>query len=150
MEKLNLTQQKLSLVVLVTAETDLYRPEDEEAEDVAMGDEYLMRRSSDGRVWSVEVLTKRCLQPRTVHVVRLRHHHHHHHQYQHHHHSSRAWYYFCRQKKENVRNIESFVVIADTPFTRYNRLSNGFDNRLNVCIHDTTGCHTGLTTGCIV
>jgi len=21
-----------------------------------------------------------------------------------------------------------------------NRLSNGFDNRLNVCIHDTTGC----------
>jgi len=39
-----------------------------------------------------------------------------------------------------------------TPFTRYsrlsNRLSNGFDNRLNVCIHDTTGCQTtGLTTG---
>ena len=34
------------------------------------------------------------------------------------------------------------------------RLSNGFDNRLNVCIHDTTGCQTGLTTGlttdCIV
>ena len=27
-----------------------------------------------------------------------------------------------------------------------NRLSNGFDNRLNVCIHDTTGCQTGLTT----
>jgi len=27
-----------------------------------------------------------------------------------------------------------------------NRLSNGFDSRLNVCIHDTTG----LTTGCIV
>jgi len=26
-------------------------------------------------------------------------------------------------------------------------LSNGFDNRLNVCIHDTTGCQTGLTTG---
>jgi len=38
--------------------------------------------------------------------------------------------------------------------TRYsrlsNRLSNGFDNWLNVCIHDTTGCQTGLTTGCIV
>ena len=31
-----------------------------------------------------------------------------------------------------------------------NRLSNRFDNRLNVCIHDTTGCQTGLTTGCIV
>jgi len=27
-----------------------------------------------------------------------------------------------------------------------NRLSNRFDNRLNVCIHDTTG----WTTGCIV
>jgi len=24
------------------------------------------------------------------------------------------------------------------------------DNRVNVCIHDTTGCQTGLTTGCIV
>jgi len=24
------------------------------------------------------------------------------------------------------------------------RLSNGFDNRLNVCIHDRTGCQTGL------
>jgi len=43
-------------------------------------------------------------------------------------------------------------------YTRYSRfsngLSNGFDNRLNVCLHDTTGCHadltTGLTTGCIV
>jgi len=43
-------------------------------------------------------------------------------------------------------------------YTRYSRLSNwlsnGFDNRLNVCIHDTTGCQTGLstglTTGCIV
>jgi len=37
-------------------------------------------------------------------------------------------------------------------------LYNRFDNRLNVCIHDTTGCQsglttsltTGLTTGCIV
>jgi len=39
-------------------------------------------------------------------------------------------------------------------YTRYsrlsNRLSNGFDNPLNVCIHDTTGSQTGLTTGCIV
>jgi len=43
-------------------------------------------------------------------------------------------------------------------YTRYsrlsNRLSNWFDNRLNVCIDDTTGCQTGLTTGlatgCIV
>jgi len=43
-------------------------------------------------------------------------------------------------------------------YTRYsrlsNRLSNGFDNRFNVCIHNTTGCQfgltTSLTTGCIV
>jgi len=39
-------------------------------------------------------------------------------------------------------------------YTWYSRLSNGFDNRLNVCIHDTTGSQTGLTTGlttgCIV
>jgi len=43
-------------------------------------------------------------------------------------------------------------------YTRYRRLSirlsNGFDNRLNVCIHNTSGCQTGLTTGmttgCIV
>jgi len=27
---------------------------------------------------------------------------------------------------------------------------NRFDNRLNVCIHDTNGCQTGFTTGCIV
>jgi len=35
-----------------------------------------------------------------------------------------------------------------------NRLPNQFDNQLNVCIHDTTGCQAGcqtrLTTGCIV
>ena len=37
-------------------------------------------------------------------------------------------------------------------FTRYNLLLNRFDNRVNVnvCIHYTTGCQTGLTTGCIV
>ena len=56
-----------------------------------------------------------------------------------------------------------------TPFTQYNRLSirlyNRFDNRLyrvnkhatgcqnnrlHVCVHDTTGCQAGLTTSCIV
>jgi len=45
-------------------------------------------------------------------------------------------------------------VICKAPFTRYNLLSNQFDNRVNVCIHDTTGCQTrcqtGLTIGCIV
>jgi len=37
------------------------------------------------------------------------------------------------------------------PFTRYNllsyRLSDRFDNRLDVCLHDTVGCQTGCTTG---
>ena len=46
------------------------------------------------------------------------------------------------------------ALIRQAPFTRYNLLSNQIDNRLNVCIHDTTGCQTGLTagltTGCIV
>jgi len=39
-------------------------------------------------------------------------------------------------------------------YTRYsclwNWLTNGFHSQLNVCIQDTTGCQTGLTTGCIV
>jgi len=35
-------------------------------------------------------------------------------------------------------------------YTRCNRLSNRFDNRLDVCLHDTASCQTGLTTGCIV
>ena len=33
-------------------------------------------------------------------------------------------------------------------FTRYNLLSNRFDNRVNVCIHDTTGCQTRCQSGC--
>jgi len=40
--------------------------------------------------------------------------------------------------------------VAKAPFTRYKLLSYRFHNRVNVCIHDTTGCQTGLTTGCIV
>ena len=35
-------------------------------------------------------------------------------------------------------------------YTQHSHLSNRFDNQLNVCIHDTTSCETGLTTGCIV
>jgi len=41
---------------------------------------------------------------------------------------------------------------SKAPFTRYNllsnRLSGRFDNRVNVCIHDTTGCQTRCQTGC--
>jgi len=51
--------------------------------------------------------------------------------------------------------------ISKTFLTRYNLLSNRFDNQLNDCIHDTsswlyhvykhsTGCQTHLTTGCIL
>ena len=49
--------------------------------------------------------------------------------------------------------INSFILLCahpKAPFTRYNLLSNRFDNQLNVCIHDTTGRQTSLTTGCIV
>jgi len=47
---------------------------------------------------------------------------------------------------------------TDTPFTRYNRLYNQFDNqlyrvnkhpsgyRLDVCLHDTAGRQNGFTT----
>jgi len=34
------------------------------------------------------------------------------------------------------------------PFTRHNLLSNRSDNRVNVCIHDTTSCQTHCQTGC--
>ena len=41
---------------------------------------------------------------------------------------------------------------CQAPFTRYNllsnRLSKWFDNRVNVCIHDATGCQTRCQTGC--
>jgi len=41
--------------------------------------------------------------------------------------------------------------LSKAPFTRYNllsnRLSNGFDNRVNVCMNDTTGCQTRSQTG---
>ena len=35
-------------------------------------------------------------------------------------------------------------------YTWYSRLSNGFENWLTVCIHDTTGSQSSLTTGFIV
>jgi len=62
----------------------------------------------------------------------------------------------------NSVKAQSKVHYTKAPFTRYNlssnRLSNGFDNWVNVCIHDTTGCQircqtgcqTGLTNGCVV
>jgi len=47
----------------------------------------------------------------------------------------------------------SFILLCvhpKAPFTWHNLLSNRFDNQLNVCMHDTTGRQTSLTTGCIV
>ena len=61
---------------------EIYLPENEEPEDVAMGNEYLMSGSSERGVWTIEVFTKRCFKPRPVHVIDLHHHQHH----QHHHH----------------------------------------------------------------
>jgi len=46
--------------------------------------------------------------------------------------------------------------VSCTGTQTFNRLSKRFDNRLDVCLHDTAGCETGcrptagLTTGCIV
>jgi len=37
--------------------------------------------------------------------------------------------------------------VTKTPFTRYNGLSNQFDNRLYRVNKHSTGCQTGLTTG---
>jgi len=62
------------------------------------------------------------------------------------------------QSIRQTRHLTRQVSNIKAPFTRYNllskRLSNRFDNPLNVCIHDTTGCQTScqavLTTGCIV
>ena len=57
---------------MTTTECICGLPEYEESEDVAMGDEYLMRGMRDADVcWSVEIATKCRLQPRTIYVVRL-------------------------------------------------------------------------------
>jgi len=39
-------------------------------------------------------------------------------------------------------------LFSKAPFTRYNRLSNRFDNRLYRVYKDSTGCQTRLTNGC--
>ena len=44
------------------------------------------------------------------------------------------------------QQLLSCCIVFKAPFTRFNLLSNRlsmrFDNRVNVCIHDTTGCQT--------
>jgi len=59
-----------------------------------------------------------------------------------------VWCLFTRYSRLSNRLYNPF---DNRLYTRYSRLSNrllnGFDNRLNVCIHDTTGCQSGLTTG---
>jgi len=52
---------------------------------------------------------------------------------------SERFAYYCRR-------IAVLRTICNTPFTRYNRLSNRIDNRLDVSLYDATGC----PTGCIV
>ena len=42
------------------------------------------------------------------------------------------------------------IRFCKTPFTRYKRLSNRLNNRLNVCLHNAAVCSTGLTTCCVV
>ena len=40
----------------------------------------------------------------------------------------------------NDDQLCGLLMLYDAPFTRYNR----FDNRLDVCLHDTASCQTGL------
>ena len=51
------------------------------------------------------------------------------------------------ERTATFRSTSCHAGLYNRLYTRYsqlsNRLSNGFDNRLNVCIHDTTGCQTG-------
>jgi len=73
----------------------------------------------------------------------------------------------CKQTSNRFLNgfdnrVERTATVRLSATVRSTRLSNrlynpvwqpavyGFDNRLNVCIHDATGCQSGLTTGCIV
>jgi len=55
----------------------------------------------------------------------------------------------CHRTAQNdsVRVVITFIdVLSKTPFTRYNRLSIRFDNRLYRVNKHPTGCQTGLTT----
>jgi len=48
-----------------------------------------------------------------------------------------------------VCTIQPVVKLAVSCIQTFNRLSNGsnpFDNRLDICLHDTTSCQTGCTT----
>jgi len=60
----------------------------------------------------------------------------------------------CATNTLQICHARLCLAVAKDPFTRYNLLSNRlwnrFNNRLTVCIHDTTSCQNGLTTGCIV
>jgi len=56
-----------------------------------------------------------------------------------------------RVEYSGLPRVNEHPMNIKAPFTRYNlllnRLSNRFDNRVNVCIHDTTGCQTRCQTG---
>ena len=59
-----------------------------------------------------------------------------------------------RLKIEKLKQIHLTMSLSKAPFTRYNLLSNRFENRLYHVYKHSTGCQThlttGLTTGCIV
>ena len=64
----------------------------------------------------------------------------------------------CTHRQCSANLLQTLHMYTQAPFTWYNllsyQLSIWFDNRVNVCIHNTTccqtHCQTGLTTGCIV
>jgi len=59
-----------------------------------------------------------------------------------------------RNKSHTNYMFSSFILSRKAPFTRYNLLSNRFNNPLYHVYKHSTGCHTHLTTaltnGCIV
>ena len=60
----------------------------------------------------------------------------------------RCWTNSCsfnRLSNRVVQPVWQSAVYTIQPVVK--RLSIGFDNRLNVCIHNTTGCQPGLTSG---
>jgi len=51
---------------------------------------------------------------------------------------------------QTICKTDEHLPDTKAPFTRYNLLSNRFDNRLYHVHKHSTGCQTHLTTGCIV
>jgi len=60
--------------------------------------------------------------------------------------------YDCHMRafSDPVYTIQPVVKPLEQPVVSCIQTFNRLNNRLNVCLHDATGCSTALTTGCIV